>query len=73
MIAEREDGDTLAFERRPPRPEHWRTMSSVDSLLDRSPDRDTGESQAKRDQEVDYLWQARNHRREKAKRKRGEE
>ena len=72
MVGQPDAGDTLEFMRRPPRPEHFRTMSSIDSLRDRSPDRDTGESQAKRDQEVDFLLAARNHRREKQKRKRDE-
>jgi hypothetical protein len=72
MVGQPDAGDTLEFTRRPPRPEHFRTMSSIDSLRDRSPDRDTGESQAKRDQEVDFLLAARNHRRQKQKRKREE-
>ena len=65
-------GETYPFERKPPRPEKFRTNRSLDSLMDRSPDRDNRETQSSRNQEVDVMWKAREDRREKKKRKRGE-
>ena len=71
-IGEVDEGEKLDFEKRPPRPEKFRNMRSLDSLLDREPDIDYFESQDKRNSEVDFLWEARNRRREKNKEKRGE-
>jgi len=72
MVGERDAGDTLDFERRPPRPEKFRSERNLDSLLDRAPDRDSGQSVSARNAELEVMWQARGNRREKKKRKRGE-
>ena len=72
MVGQPDAGDTLEFERRPPRPERFRSERTLDSLLDRAPDRDSGQSLSARNAELDVMWHARDNRREKRKRKRGE-
>ena len=56
---------------RPARPSHFRSETSLDALLDRTPDQDSGQSQGARNQELDVWWVARRNRAEK--RKRGED
>ena len=67
------DGDFSADAlTRAPRPSHWRTETSLEALLDPTPDRDSGQSQAARDQERAVWLTARHNRSENLKRKRGE-
>ena len=62
------DGYSADSLSRPARPSHFRTETSLDGLLDRTRDRDSGQSQAARDQELGFWWNARRNRAEKRKR-----
>ena len=67
------DGDPEV--RRTPRPSHFRTETTLDALLDPTRDRDSGQTQAARNQERAYWLKARSNRCEKQnqKRKRGDD
>ena len=59
--------------KRPARPSHYRTETSLDAIMDPTRDRDSGQTQAARNEERSFWWKARCDRNDKRKRKRGDE